>query len=619
MIQIKVKRSFVLSLLTIILWATQTHAQPSEYSALQQKLCKGWNTWSYGSMASHVLLPEGLALKVNLRQANIGTPRDNQYFMHEFVVNNDGMVQPIAHTFDGAYTEFLVNNWKGNTIRIQSVTGSDNTISILVTPEGKQGTPYTVELETGIMWNRAGNLESKGNFINASFAKSSYQIRSTSTQVQNIYPYLTPSMVCKGGTEMAFYTGAEKSLDSIKTEIAQANQRYLKYAERYGDKAEAFLGIQTALGWNTLYDVQKDRIVTPVTRGWNEAWQGSVLFNWDTYFAALLYSLDNKEYAYATVFSVTNGNPLSPSVQQNQYPGKTGIGGMTQPPVGSMVCWMIYEKYKEKWFLKEVYDKLLSWNRWWLENRLNKGFLAWGGSSLHNAALESGLDNSPMYEDENMKMLQVGKNSLMNLADVGLNSMYAMDCQFLAKIAKELGKPADEKELLARATLYKDQVQKLWSEKDGIFLNKHTDTDQFAKRLSPTLFYPMLAGIPTQKQVDRMLKDHYFNPSEFYGKYIIPSCPYNDPNYNNDYWRGSIWGPMNLLVYLGLKEYNPKAANELAERSYQLYLKAWKENHLVLENINSEKGVDNLKDQKNADPLYHWGALMGIMKFLENK
>jgi hypothetical protein len=98
---------------------------------------------------------------------------------------------------------------------------------------------------------------------------------------------------------------------------------------------------------------------------------------------------------------------------------------------------------------------------------------------------------------------------------------------------------------------------------------------------------------------------------------MLPSCAFNDKSYDNQYWRGAIWGPLNFLVYLGLKEYDSKAAVDLADKSYRLYSEAWEKHGAVFENINSQKGVENRKDQLNSDPFYHWGALMGIMKFME--
>ena len=48
------------------------------------------------------------------------------------------------------------------------------------------------------------------------------------------------------------------------------------------------------------------------------------------------------------------------------------------------------------------------------------------------AILESGLDNSPMYDGDD---LQLPKSHLLEFADVGLMSLYIADCDALAEIA----------------------------------------------------------------------------------------------------------------------------------------------------------------------------------------
>ncbi len=591
--------------------------QSSNYKHLQHKLATGWNTWSYGSMLSHALLPEGLLLKVNFRQSFIGTPYDPDFFLDEITVDKSGMVRPIAHTFDGTYTELIIDHWKGNTIRIQSAAKGKDVV-ILVTPIKQSSTHYYVELETGILWNREGHVQRKGENIKAIFGADEYVIHSTSSNVEVAHPHTSPYLVFEGDSTIAFYTGNKKTLREAKAIIESAKKEYDHYAQKYGDMAEAFKGMQSVLGWNTLYDADKNRVITPVTRGWNEAWHGYVLFEWDTYFAALLFALDNQDFAYSNAIAVTKGQKNFGQIGFTQWP-HGAASTQSQPPVGALVCWMIYEKYQEKWFLEEVYTELLDWNRWWIENRINQGYLTWGagwkGAGLKHIMLESGLDNSPMYEDA--KVQTVGNNSLLNLADVGLNSLYITDCKYLANMALALGKKADEKELLERAKKISNLTAKLWDDKTGIYLNKYLDNQQFSNRLSPALFYPMLAGIPSAKQAQRMMKEHYYNPQEFYGEYIIPSAARNDKSYDNDYWRGAIWGPMNFLVYLGLRDYDKAAAKELANKSYELYMKSWNDDHYVLENINSEKGVSASDNKLNSDPYYHWGALMGLMKFME--
>ncbi len=612
----------VLCIVTIaLLHAAFLPAQtaPDNYKKLQNKIASGWNTWSYASMLDYVLLPEGLSMKVNLRHAGIGTPYDPNYFMDDITVDKKGMVRPIAHSTDGSYTELLIDNWYGNSLRVQSASGKDD-IVILVTPtQQSANVQYYAELETGFLWNKPGSLKRTGETITATTTNKAFIIRSTSLVSPTFHPYSTPYLPVKADTVIGFYTGKKRSLESVQATIAAAKKKWESQADKYSDKAEAFKGIQSVLGWNTVYDAEKNRVITPVTRGWNEAWEGFVLFEWDTYFASLLFALYDKDYAYSNAIAVTQGINKQGAVGFTQMPGNK-ISSQSQPPVGSMICNMIYKKYKDKWFLEAVYPGLLSWNRWWIKQRLNQGFLTWGASWKglpKDAILESGLDNSPMYEATSLQ--QAGNNWLLDIADVGLCGLYVSDCKSLAKIAHILGKKNDENELLQRAVLYTGQTNKLWSEADGLYLNRNLSSGENSHRLTPTLFYPMIAGIPSQAAAARMIKEHLHNPKEFYGNYIIPSCAYNDSSFDNDYWRGSIWGPMNFIVYLGLKNYDKEAAAELAKKSFSLFDKAWKDHHYVFENINSIKGVLNTEDQLNCDPYYHWGALMGIMQFIEDK
>jgi putative isomerase len=209
------------------------------------------------------------------------------------------------------------------------------------------------------------------------------------------------------------------------------------------------------------------------------------------------------------------------------------------------------------------------------------------------------------------------KTHTLELADVGLMSLYIADCNALVEISEILGKNAEAKELKQRASFYTKQLGTLWDEKTGIFLNKRLDTGAKSYRLSPTNFYPMLAKACTPQQAQRMIKEHYYNPNEFYGEYVMPSIARNDTAFkDNSYWRGRIWAPMNFLVYLGMQNYNVKdARTDLINKSRNLLIKNWKENGGVFENYNAVNGKGN--DVYNADGFYHWGALLTFMEFIE--
>ena len=186
-----------------------------------------------------------------------------------------------------------------------------------------------------------------------------------------------------------------------------------------------------------------------------------------------------------------------------------------------------------------------------------------------------------------------------------------------AEIADALEKPKEAIELRDRSLRYRAKLETLWSDEAGMFLNKDLHTGALNQRLSPTNFYPLMAQAATPAQAKVMLKKHLLNPQEFWGEWVIPSIARNDPGFKDqNYWRGRIWGPMNYLVYLGLQNYDDAATRrEFARKSYNLFLKEWKENGHVHENYNSITGVGD--DVRSSDRFYHWGALLGYVEYLE--
>jgi glycogen debranching enzyme len=127
----------------------------------------------------------------------------------------------------------------------------------------------------------------------------------------------------------------------------------------------------------------------------------------------------------------------------------------------------------------------------------------------------------------------------------------------------------------------------------------------------------MLAHAATPAQAKIMVDKHLLNPREFWGEWVIPSIARDDPAFNDqNYWRGRIWGPMNYLVYLGLRNYDNSAIRqEFAQKSYSLFLKEWSEKGHVHENYNAMTGTGD--DVSSSDRFYHWGALLGYVQYME--
>ena len=205
----------------------------------------------------------------------------------------------------------------------------------------------------------------------------------------------------------------------------------------------------------------------------------------------------------------------------------------------------------------------------------------------------------------------------LELQDVGLNSLYISDCKALAEMADILGRDDEKDELLERAENFSSNMNKLWNDEIGIFLNYRTDLDAFSERLSPTIFYPLLAEIaPKQKSV-RIL-DYFYDTSKFYGKWMLPSTSRDDPSFKKQrYWKGAIWPPLNFLTYLSLRmARHYGASTELSEKSLHLFLEEWFRKGFVSENYSSISGTGDASNL-SSDRFHSWGTLFGIMSFME--
>ena len=626
------------ALVALALAACSWAAQPArvlrtaEYRALQRKLCRGWNTWSTNSVMAHVHLPEGFAITLGLKSLARRLYSDT-FFQANETAHRPEKVRLGPHSNDGSFTELTVE-WmadtdradSNNVILVQSATEGDEQYILATVQKRDPLRPLHLIVETGFYWNRPGAVRREGNAIRAEAAKRAFEVRTTAPDAGDPFattnaPYL--SAVLDG--QVAVYTGPEKKLEEIKAIIESHRARHMAWLASHGERSDAFTAMQTVLAWNLIYDPEGDRAITPVSRLWAANWGGSVLFEWDNYFASFMYSLYDKDLAYANAVENTKGITARGFVPNFQSAYRIESEDRSEPPVGSLMAMEIYRRHKERWFLEEIYPELLAWNRWWPAARANGDLLSFGSDPVpqifdgvtdnwQGALYESGLDNSPMYDGVPYNK----RTHRLELADVGLVSLYVADCGALAEMAEVLEKPEDARELRGRQAKYARALETLWSEKSGIYLNRRTDTGEFSQKVSPTNFYPLIAGTPTQRQAERMATEHYFNPAEFHGEWVAPSIARNVPGFEDQaYWRGRIWGPMNFLLYLGFRKYNLAAARtDLAERSYRLFMKSWKSEGAIYENYNAITGRGN--DVLSSDGFHHWGALLGVLSLLES-
>jgi len=619
----------VLLFITMVLSGCRTDRKSidyngQEYQKIKSRLTDGWNTWNTNSVLSHVLLPE--ALSINLYAHDSASNRTlKQAFIGNKIPGSE-VVIPGDHAFDGSYTDLKIY-FESLAFRVQTSSNNDS-IYLLITPLQDSLNYGSLILHSGVMWNRAGEILPKDDCMHAVLPGKQIKIYPSGAEYE--FHINDTSFEFSLSDTIGISSGQPLELEEIVDKIESAKKSFQASRDTAPEFADILDAIQSATAWNTIYDHTNDRVITPGSRIWNAGWGGYVLFCWDTYFVSYMLSVFNRELAYANAIEITN--EITESGFVPNFSAANGLKSLdrSMPPVGSLMVKEIYRKYREQWFLYEVYDELLSWNRWWPENRDTDGLLCWGSNPyqpvygdpfekvqnvLQGAKYESGLDNSPMYDGAVFDSVA----HQMKLADVGLTSLYIADCNALAEIATELGEEADARELQRRANRYAENLEELmWDKWFGLHLNRYTDTKELSKRISPTNFYPLLAASTTPTRADRMINYHFFYKKEFYGDWIIPSIARNDTAYSdNSYWRGRIWAPMNFLVYLGLRNYDfPRTRQKLSDRSAALLLKDWREHRYVNENYNAETGEGG--DVPNSDNFYHLGGLLGMIYLIEN-
>lgn len=587
----------------------------TEYEIMMKEMLRGWNTWSTWSMLSRTLMPSGLTVSLCLKSYRTGK------ILRRALMGRE-KIKPGIRNLKGDYT-CLELEFEGLKVKMETAVEEGDLI-IAAECDDPDSASIALFFEFSFLWNRPGSFVQLDEAICGQTGTDSISFRFSGMENSDLnVPFCSPYRSFSLQSPVLLATGGKKSDSECLSIIGRKRNQVEEESRKYGDLHECYRGLDTVLAWDTIYEPSRNRVISPVSRYWNAEMHGGwVLFVWDTYFAGSMASATSRELAYANTVEITRQILPEGYIGIMNCPIWKGTD-RSQPPVGSLSVMGLYNKYREKWLLAEVFDDLLTWNRWWPEHRgIGEGLLAWGyneGFTSENPNYESGLDNSPLYDDVPFNR----ETLLMELADVGLISLYAADCRFLADAAGILGREKEKKELLQRAVIYEKGLQTLWHEKKGIYLNRNMITGEFSHRLAPTLLYPLLTEAPDEEQANRLVSEHLMNSEEFYGRFMIPSISRNDRAYGDqDYWRGRIWGPMNWLVYLGLKKRGfQREALLISDKSRELFLREWMEKGHVHENYNGETGTGcGASDDGNrggSDPFYHWGALLALIPLVE--
>lgn len=373
--------------------------------------------------------------------------------------------------------------------------------------------------------------------------------------------------------------------------------------------------VRDITGWNTVWDGANHRAYTKVTRIWNLG-EFAVWYNDQCYAALLAGAFDadlaRDNLAVAHAGATPQGNVACLVTSHDAWVDRS------QPPLGSLIAWMLYQRTGERSVLAAHYEALARNQRWWRAARDPGGTgLVSCGTSDTGAALykgthfgarnETGMDNSATHDEAVFDPV----TGTLSTWDLGLNCAVALDAEMLAKIAAALGRAEEAAEFAALAEAHRGLIrERLWDPEREIFANRQRGGG-FVTALAPTSFYPLLCGAADDAQTAALLR-HLDDPRTFASPHPIPNATRDHPAYaENTYWRGRVWPNVNYLTWLGLHRAGlSDRAGRLAESSLALFRRSWAE-RIAAENYNAETGA--ALDQGDTDPFYIWAALLPFM------
>ncbi|HJR82058.1 MAG TPA: trehalase family glycosidase [Anaerolineales bacterium] len=354
-------------------------------------------------------------------------------------------------------------------------------------------------------------------------------------------------------------------------------------------------------------------------------------WNWDSALIALGLSHFDLPRAYDEIRSLLSGqwqDGMVPSVVYHSVPSDyfpnpefwqienspsaphVPTTGITQPPLLATVVRMIDSRHPNPDFVREVYPALLRWHRWLHTARDADGSAL--ACIIH--PWESGTDDSPRWlhlfeaiQPEALPEFQRGHTRhvaaierpnradyerFIYLIDVFRKRNYEprallADSPFLAQdilfnailyradedlraLAVSLGESTAEiDDWLTRVKL--NFNTRFWHEDVGLYYDYDARSGKPIPVNTASTFLPLFGGLPSERQAERLVKEHLLNPDEYAlggdVRHWVTTTAKNEPTWEpRRYWRGPAWIIMNWFIIEGLRRYGYNDLGETIRR-----------------------------------------------------
>ena len=328
-------------------------------------------------------------------------------------------------------------------------------------------------------------------------------------------------------------------------------------------------------------------------------------WNWDSAFAAMGFAQFDVNRAWTeleTLFSGQWDNGMVPhilfhKVDPGYFPGPDvwqGVGpipssGITQPPIAATMARMVFDRDPQlgQQRLAGLFDKMRTWHDWFMTWRLDRGAVC----TTH--PWETGRDNAPDWDDAMAAITPEGvgdytrrdtahvdiamrptkfdydryvwlvqrgarlrwdeaamlQDTPFRVADPTMTFTLLRAQRDLAVLGRVLGR--DVSAIEAQIAKLEAGAATIWNPEIGSYDSRDTRTGTWANSISNASFLCWYGGLEAP-EMRPVLAQAMLGMA-----YGVPSFNPQDPRFDaKRYWRGPVWGVMNMLIGRGMEEMN---------------------------------------------------------------
>ncbi|MEU7043286.1 trehalase family glycosidase [Streptomyces varsoviensis] len=513
-----------------------------------------------------------------------------------YASNRTALVEAKVHN-DGGRARTLRASWSGTLLR-----HTDEPIRsaprLRATPAGVAVGFARVRSYTEYLTTTAARFEvTHATAVHTSVHGDGY--RTVAREAVTVRPGRTATFVW---SESYTFTEAERRRDrpAVREALAhpervafRGDERWREYLSRalHGvapdRRRTAAKAVQTLVtNWRSPAGALRSDGITPSLT--NKDFAGG-FWAWDSWKEAASTALFAPRLAASTIESMFDYQITAASKDRPQDAGmvpdavfynKASTGGQnwnernSKPPLAAWAVWQVYERGRDREFLRRMYPKLTAYHAWWYRNRdHDHNGLAEYGATVDPAndstkerrlaaAWESGMDNAPRFDgagvDTNTD--RRGRTVGYSLAQesVDLNAYLYAEKRYLARTANALGRFAESADWHRQADRLRHQVQqRMYDPADGFFHDYGTHgrgpLTSAGKGIEGAI--PLWAGVATGRQA-ASVRAALVDPKQFATHMPLPTVARNNPKFDpTGYWRGLVWLDQAYFAILGLREY----------------------------------------------------------------